>query len=90
MKDFIRYDFVEDNHFSELKSTEILRERLQTLNDIEQHEGKYFSRDWVRRNVLKLTNEEIESIETEIEIEKDNGEEFQDGEDPENGNNFDQ
>ena len=90
MKDFIRYDFVQDSHFSELKSTELLRERLQTLNDLEQHEGKYFSRDWVRKNVLRFTEEEIEKIDDEIEIEKDNGESFEDGEDPENGNNFDQ
>ena len=90
MKDFVRYDFVQDSHFSELKSTELLRERLQTLNDLEQHEGKYFSRDWVRKNVLRFTEEEIEKIDDEIEIEKDSGESFEDGEDPENGNNFDQ
>jgi hypothetical protein len=81
MKDFIRYDFVEDNHFSELKNTELMRERLQTLNDIEQFEGKYFSREWIRKTILRFNEEDIERIDTEIELEREDGEAFQDGQD---------
>lgn len=70
----IKYDFVEDNHFAELKNAEILRERLQTLNDIENHTGIYFSKDWVRKNVLRFTDEEIELIDAEMDAEKEDGE----------------
>lgn len=70
----IKYSFVQDNHFAELKATEILRERLQTLNDIENHEGKYFSKDWVRKNVLRFTDEEIEQLDAELDAERAAGE----------------
>lgn len=62
----IKYDFVEDNQFTELKNTEIMRERLQTLTDIENFEGKYFSKQWVRKNVLRFTDDEIEELENQI------------------------
>jgi len=48
----LRYDFMKDNFFEELKQAEILREKLSTLRDIEDHIGKYFSRNWVRKNVM--------------------------------------
>tara|TARA_B100001093_G_scaffold225444_1_gene216064 strand:+ start:2468 stop:3976 length:1509 start_codon:yes stop_codon:yes gene_type:complete len=66
MKDKINYDFVSDNHFAELKKTEILRERLQTLNDIDPFVGKYFSEAYIKKHVLNLNIEEIEDMEKQI------------------------
>ena len=51
IQNHVKYDFVEDNHFSELKNSEIIRERLQVLGDIQDHTGTYYSKDWVRNLV---------------------------------------
>lgn len=67
IKDKIRYNFQEDNHYEELKQTEILRERLQTLRDVEEYVGTYYSREWVRKNILFMTDEAIEDIQKQIE-----------------------
>ena len=66
MKQDVYYDFMEDNHFTELKDTEIMTERLRLLGDIDNYVGKYFSETWVRTNVLRLTEDEIEEIEKQI------------------------
>jgi len=67
----IRFDFQEDNHFAELKETEILNTRLESLNRIQQHVGTYYSMNYVKRFVLKQTDEEIEEIQKEIKEETD-------------------
>jgi len=69
----IRYDYAVDNHFAELKEMEILRERVQMLRDIDDYVGKYYSNEWVRRNVLFQTDDEIEEIDQQIEDEKASG-----------------
>jgi len=74
IKELVRYDFIEDNHFSELKDAEVLRERLQTLNEVENYTGKYFSKAWIQRHVLKMDEEEIKAIEGEIAAEEQSGE----------------
>lgn len=66
----IRYDFMSDNHFEELKTSEILRERLGILRDIDDYTGKYYSQDWVRKNVLYMSEDEVERMNTEIEEEE--------------------
>jgi len=66
MKQNVYYDFMEDNHFTELKDTEIMTERLRLLGDVDNYVGKYFSEAWVRTNVLRLTEDEIEEIEKQI------------------------
>jgi hypothetical protein len=68
----IRYDFIQDNYFTELKETEILRERLNTLRDIEEQIGKYYSKKWVVTNVLQMTEEEYKEIQDEIAFENEN------------------
>jgi len=79
------FDFKENNQFSELKDLEILRERLSVLGEIDSYTNKYFSKDWVRKNILKQTEEEIEEIDAEIEASKDEDDDFDDddGEDVE-------
>lgn len=70
IQDKLRYDFMKDNMFEELKETEIIREKISTLRDIEDHVGKYFSRNWIRKNVLFMNDSEIEEMEKEIEQER--------------------
>jgi len=70
IKNVIRYDFIQDNYFNELKEAEITRERLTTLREVEEHVGTYYSRDWVRKNVLGMSEDEIKEMEKEIDKEK--------------------
>mgnify|MGYP001444299679 CR=1 FL=1 len=69
MKEHIQYDFLQDNNFTELKNAELMRERLEMLGQVESYVGTYFSKEWVKKNVLKFTDEEIESMDTEIDQE---------------------
>jgi hypothetical protein len=69
MKNKIYYDFQEDNHFSELKEAEVLQNRINIIRDMEEFVGKYYSQEWVRKNVLYQTEEEIEEIDKQIEAE---------------------
>ena len=69
IKNDLRYDFIQDNYFEELKEAEIQRERLTTLRDVEDAIGVYYSRDWVRKNVLRMTEDEIKDMKKEIESE---------------------
>ena len=59
MSEHIQYDFLYDNHFAELKESELLNERLSMVQTAEPYIGKYFSQDYVRRNILRQTDEEI-------------------------------
>ncbi len=70
-KEFVFYDFVKNSNFVELRDSELLRERIATLNQIDPYVGRYFSPSWVKKNVLKMTDEEIESMEKEIQDEQD-------------------
>jgi hypothetical protein len=65
----ISVDFIKDNHFSELKDAELLRERLGTLREIDEYAGRYYSVEWIRKNVLMQTEEDIEDIIKQIDDE---------------------
>lgn len=69
IKKDIRYDFMKDNAFAELKDSELLTQRLQALQMIEPYIGKFYSVDWVKKNVLRMSEEQIEDIEDQIEVE---------------------
>jgi hypothetical protein len=71
IKDFIRYDFATDNHFSELKEAEILRERLDALQLVDEYVGKYYSVEYVRKNILRQSEDEIRVMDKQIEAEKE-------------------
>ena len=72
IKNNIKYKFAQDNYFAELKDAEILRDRIVTLRDIDDFVGKYYSAEWVRRNVLQQSDEDIEEIDEQIEDEQEN------------------
>jgi hypothetical protein len=71
IKNDIVLDFVRDNHFTELKDAELLREKLQTLDQISNYVGEYFSKEWVQKNVLQFSDEDIEGINKEISGEQE-------------------
>lgn len=67
-----KFEYAEDNHFAELRNTEILRDRVSMLRDIDDYTGKYFSHEWIRRNVLYQTEEDMKEIDEQIAQEVDN------------------
>ncbi len=69
MSEHIQYDFLYDNHFSELKDAELMNERLALVQTAEPYVGKYYSQDYVRRHILRQTDMEI--IEQDKLIEKE-------------------
>lgn len=69
IKEKIQYDFLTDSYFTELKDTEILRERLGTLEMIESHMGTLFSKKWAQKNILRMTEAEIKAMDAEIKSE---------------------
>ena len=69
----ITYDFLQDGHFSELKQTEMLRERLALAGEMREYIGKFFSVDYVRKSVLKQNQREIDDMDKQIRKEVDDG-----------------
>jgi hypothetical protein len=69
----INIDFLKDTHFVELKESELLRERMSTLRELDEYVGKYYSIEWVRKNILMQTDDEIEMIDKQINAEKEDG-----------------
>jgi len=63
----IQFDFSRDNHFTELKDAEILRERLQTMDMAQQYVGEYLSKEWLMKNVLYFDDDEIKQIQDQIQ-----------------------
>ena len=59
MSEHIQYDFLYDNHFSELKEAELMNERLALVQTAEPYVGKYYSQDYIRRKILRQTDMEI-------------------------------
>jgi len=68
-REFIYYDYKKDNNFAEMKESELLQNRLQMIAQLDPFVGRYFSQEWVKRNVLKLTDEEMQEMDKQIEEE---------------------
>ncbi len=73
MKEHIQFDYIADNYFTELKEIEIRNERLNVVNAMDPYVGKYFSIDYIRRQVLKQQDPEIKEIDKQIEKEMEEG-----------------
>ena len=80
MKNDIAVDYIRDNHFTELKEMEILRERVQTLDMVNNYVDQYFSREWIMKNVLQFTDEDIEQLAQQSSDESESEEEPQNDE----------
>ena len=73
MKEHVQFDYVADNYFTELKEIEIRNERMNQVATMDPFVGKYFSVDYIRRQVLKHTDVEIKEIDKQIEEETEAG-----------------
>jgi len=73
MAEHIQFDYLYDNHFAELKETELMNERLNLMVQIEPYIGTYYSRDFVKRKILRQTEEEMIELEKEMEEENATG-----------------
>jgi len=80
-KNNINVDYLRDNHFTELKDNELLQDRLSTLDAVSTYVGEYFSREWVMKNVMQMTDEDIEEMKGQVEAENANGDDEDDGDD---------
>ena len=72
-KNEIQVDYTRDNHFSELKDSELLRERLGTMDQISAYVGEYFSREWVMKNVMIFDDQGVEDMIKQVEAETAKG-----------------
>ena len=68
-KEDIKVEYSRDNYFSELKESELLKERIQTLDMIQPHVGEYFTKEWVMKNILKLSEEDTKDLDQEVDDE---------------------
>ena len=73
LQDHIQYDYVYDNHFAELKETELMNDKIACVTQLEPYIGKYFSVDFVRRRILKQTDADIVEIDQQIAAERESG-----------------
>ena len=62
----IQYDYLKDGYFAELKEAEIMRERLSLAQEVSPYVGKYYSIDYIRKKVLRQSDEDIIEIDNQI------------------------
>ena len=73
LRDRIQYSFLQDGHFAELKESEMLMERLRLADSMRDYVGKYYSVEFIRKQVLRQTDKEITDIDKQIKKEIDDG-----------------
>jgi len=73
IKENVTYRWLKDSYFSELKEGEILKERLDMLSQVNEYIGKYYSIEWVRKNILRQSEEDVKLIDGQMKTEKDSG-----------------
>ena len=73
MKEHVQFDYIADNYFSEMKEIEIRNERMNQVAAMDPFVGKYFSVEYMRRQVLKQTDKEIQEIDKQIDSEMEAG-----------------
>ena len=71
IKEDVAVDYIKDSHFSELKESELLSDRLELLTEMEQFVGTYFSKEWIRKNILMQTDEEIQNMQKQMKSEEE-------------------
>ena len=76
-------DYVRDNHFTELKESEILRERLGLMNEASAFVGDYFSKEWIMKTIMRMSEEDMNDMKKQIGDEESSGEIPEPEEEPE-------
>lgn len=71
LKQEISFDFQNDNHYRELTESEVYRDRFSLLNEIDPFVGRYVSKEWVRKNILRLPEEDIDEMEDDMEDDRE-------------------
>jgi hypothetical protein len=66
----IKYDYLEDNHYAELRDAEIMQSRMALLQIIDPYVGKYYSLEWAKQNVLRMDKDEIKEMQKQIDKEQ--------------------
>jgi hypothetical protein len=66
----IKYDFIEDNHYAEMRDSELMQSRISLLQLIDPYVGKYYSLDWAKQNILRMNKDEIADIAKQIKSEQ--------------------
>jgi hypothetical protein len=68
----IKYEYVEDGYFSEIKENELFKERMEIFRNMKDNEilGNVYSKEWAMKHILKMNDEEIEEQKEKIENEK--------------------
>ena len=79
----LHVDYITDNYFSELKNSEMLRERVNMLREVEPYLGTFYSKEWTQKNILMLTDDDIKTMNDQMEQEKKDGEIPDEEEEPE-------
>ena len=80
MREHIHYDFLEDNHFSELKNAEIMGDRLRLLGEVDSFVGRYFSQEYVKKYILHMNEDDIKREAGLIKKEADEAPDDEEGE----------
>ena len=74
IRDRIRYVWAKDSHFMELKNSEIMRDRFEVLSQAQDYVGEYYSKAYIRKNILQQTEEQIQELDKQMEAEKSEAE----------------
>jgi hypothetical protein len=69
LREHIQYDYVYDNHFSDLKENELRNDQLGVVAAMEPYIGKYFSAQYIRSKVLKQSDGQMKEIDAQIQKE---------------------
>ena len=69
IRDNISFQYLKDGHYAEMRDMDLLRDRLDILNTIEPYIGEWFSKEYVRKHVFRMTEDEIKSMDNQIEDE---------------------
>jgi hypothetical protein len=72
-REVIYYDYKKDNNFTEMRDAELLQTRVQLLQVVDPYIGRYYSADWVRRNILQMSDETIDEMDKQIAVEEKDG-----------------
>ena len=74
IRDKVHYYFEKDHYYTEFKQQETMSQRIDLARNMEDMVGQYFSKEWFRKNILRQSDEDIETIDSQMEKEKAEGE----------------
>ena len=69
----INWEWSEDSYYREIKNSEMIQARLNLMRDVTSYAGRYFSMDWIKKNILQFSDEDIRNIQKEIDAEVNDG-----------------